>query len=457
MPLPSACGSKPCELPPPAVSPIAGTGREELYGLVVDHIPDVIWTADDEGHCVFITPNIERIYGYTPEEIYGSGVWYERIHPDDAQRVRAGFTTLLTTGEMLSTEYRIQKKNGEWIWFAAKAMSSYYKQGRRFTVGIASDITARKAAEEARCASDARFHLLFRRNVAGILRGTIEGKVLECNDAFAHMLGYSSTQDLTGRNTPDFYYNPQERAPLIERLKADLAVTNHEFKLRRKDGSAVWLLGNLNFVEDAKIDGGLLEGIYVDITARKLAEEQLVEAKEAAEAANRAKSEFLANMSHEIRTPMNGVIGMTDLLLDTELSSEQRGFLDTVRAPPSPCWASSTISWISRRSKPGASRLKKCLSTCRIYYATWSVAFHYGRMKRVWSCCWRSATTFLFGFKAIRHGSGKSSRISSAMPSSSPSGARCSSGPPCEPEQSPPFAGVFGHRHRHRRPERKAD
>jgi two-component system, sensor histidine kinase and response regulator len=304
---------------------------EEIYQILVANIPDVLWVADDLGHCVFITSNIERVCGYIPAEIYNSGVWYERIHRQDASAVRAAFDRFLHTGETFSMEYRIQRKDGVWIWLHARAMSSFERAGKRYTVGIASDVTEQKRAEERLRASEQRYRLLFERNLAGVLRSTLDGRLLDKNDAFAQIAGYTSAAELAQCNTADFYYDVRDRPELIQELTAKKALMNRELRLRRRDGSLAWVLANISLVEDGAGGDSVVEGIYTDITARKGVEEELRKAKAAADAANCAKSEFLANMSHEIRTPMNGVMGMTDLLLETALTSEQRDYMETVK------------------------------------------------------------------------------------------------------------------------------
>ena len=106
---------------------------------------------------------------------------------------------------------------------------------------------------------------------------------------------------------------------------------NMEYRMIHRDGSVVWVHDEPVVVRDESGAALYIEGFWVDVTERKAAEEELRQARAEAEAATQAKSAFLATMSHEIRTPMNAVIGMTGLLLDTELTPEQRGFAEVTQ------------------------------------------------------------------------------------------------------------------------------
>ncbi|HKV23566.1 MAG TPA: response regulator [Candidatus Acidoferrum sp.] len=159
-------------------------------------------------------------------------------------------------------------------------------------------------------------------------------RFLLANVAVSRQMGAKSPEDLLGKSDYDFY--PRELAQTFvdaeqQVLRSGQAEVNREEKGVDAEGHESEVLTTQVPLRDrnGRVTG--LAGIGRDITHIKQAQEEMRKAREAAEAANRAKSEFLANMSHEIRTPLNGVMGMTDLALETDLTAEQREYLETVK------------------------------------------------------------------------------------------------------------------------------
>ena len=122
---------------------------ERKYHSLVENIPDVTWTTDRQGRTLFISPNVIDVYGYSAEEVYaGSGAWLENVHPDDRPYVEKAFRELFTKKKRYDVEYRIRRKDGNWIWLHDRSVSTYEKDGQWYADGIFSDVTEHKRMED---------------------------------------------------------------------------------------------------------------------------------------------------------------------------------------------------------------------------------------------------------------------------------------------------------------------
>jgi len=305
---------------------------EERTRLLLESAGEGIIGVDVDGKMTFVNPAACRMLGYLPDEFQGkefhSLIHYS--HEDGSPYPRENcpmFRSIsLGTPSHIDDEV-LWRKDGTSF---PVAYSSYPVRKDDSLVGSVitfSDITDRRRAERALAESERRTRTILETAIEGILMVDNNAVIMLINSALCGILGRPQ-EEILGHQIFDFVdeENLQILLQQLELRKKGMSGA-YEICLQRPDGVNVPCLFNATpFLDDNGHKKGSF-ALVTDITARKLAEEQVRRAKEIAEEATKAKSDFLANMSHEIRTPMNAVIGMAHLALQTELTPKQGDYL----------------------------------------------------------------------------------------------------------------------------------
>lgn len=263
--------------------------QRRMLSRILGTATEGILLADDEGSFQYANPAAEEMLGLDRSAIadraYDDPRW-EICGPDGGPFPAEDLPVarvLEEGGVVEGVEHGIVRPDGEGVVLSVNAAPITEDRdggegGAREITGVVAslrDVTEKRRRARRLRQSEQRFRELFEHNVAGAFRSTPGGEILDCNRAFAETFGYDGPDELEGRDARRLYDSAADRARYRRELREEGRLVNEELRLRRRDGSVVWVLENSSLTEDPETGETVIQGTLVDITDRKRSEERL--------------------------------------------------------------------------------------------------------------------------------------------------------------------------------------
>lgn len=300
---------------------------------VLMHAVEGIAQFDSEARFISLNKACTDLTGYTSDEIVGKS-WKEIVPLCEVARIESLYKEMKLIGKASAETIGIRKDGREYV--AEIVLVANVDQDQQFKGHFCflKDISDKKAQEYELKASEERFRNSIEYSPIGMALVAVDGKWLQVNNALCQLTGYTKEEllktDFQTITHPDDL--EADLAQVQKMLSGEIETYQMEKRYIHKKGHVVWVQLNVSFVLDNDQMPLYFIAQIQDITQRRKMESNLHEARILAEQSSCAKSEFLANMSHEIRTPMNGILGMTDIVLNSSLTHEQRQQLEMVKS-----------------------------------------------------------------------------------------------------------------------------
>ncbi len=283
---------------------VVEAGRHRLQALF-DNSLDAILLADDEGRCVDANRAAEVLTGYTKEEL--CRLTLSDLIAEPRSEASSDLWNLFITQGELRGEYAIRRRDGTEVEVELRAVADIQPG---LHLSFLSDVSERRRAEERLRESEERYRRFFQEDLTGDCIVTPDGRILECNPAFARIFGYDSVEEVMAVDSMSLFPDPEVRGGFLSKLRRLGKIDRYEVEGRRKGGEPVYVIANIIGTFD---DGGELvdfRAYLFDDTDRHLAEDQLRQAQKM-----EAVGQLAGGIAHDFNNLVTAITGYSDLLL----------------------------------------------------------------------------------------------------------------------------------------------